>query len=50
MDKDRKNRIAVGLMTVISIGTFIALLAVLGRWQVSGEGVRLNLRFRLKAK
>ncbi len=46
MDKDRKTRVAVGLMTVISIGTFVALLATLGRWQMSGEGVRLNLRFR----
>lgn len=46
MNKDRKTRVAVGLMTVISIGTFVALLATLGRWQMSGEGVRLNLRFR----
>lgn len=46
MDKDRKTRIAVGVMSFISITTFIGLLAVLGRWQMSGEGVRLNLKFR----
>lgn len=46
MDKDKKTRVAVGVMSLISITTFIGLLAVLGRWQMSGEGVRLNLKFR----
>lgn len=46
MDKEKRTRIAVGVMTFISLATFIALLAVLGRWQVSGEGMRLSLRFR----
>lgn len=46
MDKEKRIRIAVGIMTFLSIATFIALLAILGRWQVSGEGLRLSLRFR----
>lgn len=46
MDKEKRTRIAVGIMTFISLATFIGLLAVLGRWQVSGEGMRLSLRFR----
>ena len=46
MDKDRKTRVAVGFMTIVSVATFVALLAILGRWQVAGEGLRLNLRFR----
>jgi len=46
MEKDKKARIAVGLMSLISIGVFIALLAILGRWQVSGEGLRISLKFR----
>jgi phospholipid/cholesterol/gamma-HCH transport system substrate-binding protein len=46
MDKEKRTRIAVGLMTFISLATFIGLLAILGRWQVSGEGMRLSLRFR----
>lgn len=46
MDKDRKTKVAVGIMTIISLVTFVSLLAILGRWQVAGEGLRLNLRFR----
>jgi phospholipid/cholesterol/gamma-HCH transport system substrate-binding protein len=46
MDKEKRIRIAVGLMTFISVATFIGLLAILGRWQVSGEGLRISLRFR----
>jgi phospholipid/cholesterol/gamma-HCH transport system substrate-binding protein len=46
MDKDRKTKVAVGMMTIISVATFVSLLAVLGRWQVASEGLRINLRFR----
>ena len=46
MDKDRKTKVAVGIMTIISLATFVSLLAILGRWQVAGEGLRINLRFR----
>lgn len=46
MEKDKKARIAVGLMSLVSIVIFIILLSVLGRWQVSGEGLRINLKFR----
>lgn len=46
MEKDKRTRIAVGIMTIISVTTFVALLAVLGRWQVSGEGMHLSLKFR----
>jgi phospholipid/cholesterol/gamma-HCH transport system substrate-binding protein len=46
MDKEKRIRVAVGIMTLISLVTFIALLAILGRWQLAGEGMRLSLRFR----
>lgn len=46
MEKDRKTKVAVGIMTIISVATFVSLLAILGRWQVAGEGLRINLRFR----
>lgn len=46
MDKEKRTRIAVGIMTLVSLATFIGLLALLSRWQISGEGMRLSLRFR----
>ena len=46
MNAERKTNVAVGIMAIISITTFVVLLAVLGRWQFSGEGIRLNLQFR----
>ncbi len=46
MDKEKRTRITVGIMVVVSLVTFVVLLAVLGRWQVSGDGLHLSLRFR----
>ncbi|MBV6492806.1 MAG: hypothetical protein LDLANPLL_00811 [Turneriella sp.] len=46
MDKERKTRLMVGLMTIISVVTFVALLAILGRWQIAGDGLKIHLRFR----
>ncbi|HRP70519.1 MAG TPA: MlaD family protein, partial [Turneriella sp.] len=46
MDKERKIRLTVGIMTLVSLATFVALLAILGRWQMAGDGLKINLRFR----